>query len=103
MAHGEVGADLHQLDADGVEPATLETGDDLADEPALHRVGLDQHKGALCWHGLSSQALRTSRRGWGLRTAPMTAPRKPPLRISAARERSASASTARRRSAMSSA
>src|ERR1700738_4445759 len=102
MALGEVGADLHQLDADGVEPATLEAGDDLADQPALHRVGLDQHKRALCWHGLSSQALRTSRKGSGLRNGPMTAGRQPAPRMSAARERTASASTARRRSAMSS-
>ena len=35
------------LMADGVEAASLEPADDLADQAALHGVGLDQHQGAL--------------------------------------------------------
>ena len=47
---GESAVDTHQLQRDEVQSTALETRDQLADEAALHAVGLDQDQGSLGTH-----------------------------------------------------
>jgi len=46
VALGQLARNLHELHGDEAQAAPLKAGDDLADETALHAVGLDKNQGA---------------------------------------------------------
>lgn len=47
MRAGQLVADLLELESSQGQALALDAGDDLADHPSLHTVGLDQHKSPL--------------------------------------------------------
>jgi hypothetical protein len=51
VAFRQLTVDTQQLQGDEVQAPALETGDHLADEAALHAVGLDQDEGSFEGHG----------------------------------------------------
>ena len=60
MPLGEGAVDVHELEADELEPALLEPGEHPADQQALDAVGLDEEERSLEFRHGFAQASRSS-------------------------------------------